>query len=61
MAQAEAGGRWPLAGHCKGLARREKRDCLLRAHKNGPYSDMQKAEKMMAEAKGIRVLTFEFI
>ena len=31
-------------------------------HKSGSkYSDMQKAEKMMAEAKGIRVLTFEFI
>ena len=29
-------------------------------HEDGPYSDMQKVEKMMAEAKGIRVLEFEF-
>ena len=29
-------------------------------HEDGPYSDMQKAEKMMAERMGIRVLEFEF-
>ena len=29
-------------------------------HKDGPYSDMQKAEKSMAEWKGIPVLEFEF-
>ena len=31
-----------------------------KGREDGSYSDMQKAEKMMAEAKGIRVLEFEF-
>ena len=29
-------------------------------HKDGPYSDMQTVERMMAERMGITVLTFEF-
>ena len=31
-----------------------------KGREDGSYSDMQKAEKMMAEAKGIRVLEFPF-
>ena len=29
-------------------------------HKDGKYSDMQEAEKRMAEGMGIKVLAFEF-
>ena len=34
---------------------------LQKNHKYGPYSDMQKVEKMMAEEVGIPVHAFEFI
>ena len=36
------------------------RQPLQTDHKDGPYSDMQTVERMMAEGMGIKVLAFKF-